>query len=366
MYDKVDTMNTFVFCTDINYLRYMTVAILSLLKNATSPVKIYCLHDESVQELNLQHIKQLSQRYSTEIIFKRVDIDILKHLKTHSYFTTATFIRISIPNFLTDEKKVIYLDSDLIVSKDLSTLFNLNIDNYALAGVYDRLGESRTGIKISKKGFYINSGVMLLNLDSLRRENFFEKCLNLYENFSQEFTLVDQCIINKCAHGKVLTIGDTWNHLTYANSISTKNWNKAKDKKAIFHFSGRIKPWHMASRSYISEFWWSYANEVGDSSLQVIESNDVRDLYIKYLSLKEDSKFEEGFLLQNRIIESLIKYVNELNDLSDFDKAIFNNSIELQKLEREIYHKELLVEKGCVVGESIISKLLLRMGIKSL
>ena len=205
---------------------------------------------------------------------------------------------------------------------------------------------------------------MLMNLEKLRGDKFLDKALHIYENFKDQLAPHDQCLINLYAQGKIQTISDFWNFQTYANSIKNKDWHKVKDKKAIFHFSGRIKPWHMASRSYISEFWWSYANEVGDSSLQVIESNDARDLYIKYLSLKEDSKFEEGFLLQNRIIESLTKYVNELNDLSAFEKTTFNNSIELQKIERESYYKELWIEKGCIVGESIISKLFFKMGIK--
>ena len=94
-----------------------------------------------------------------------------------------TYCRILLPHLL-DVPRLIYLDCDVLVFRDLSQLFDLELaPGKVLAAVRDSetlslADDSPTiadAINLPREGAYFNCGVMLMNLDELRRQNFFER-----------------------------------------------------------------------------------------------------------------------------------------------------------------------------------------------
>lgn len=67
--------------------------------------------------------------------------------KNYSHFTKAIFYRLKIPSILCDEEKCIYIDTDIIVRKDLSELYRVNISDYYIAEVQDCTGISFRSLK---------------------------------------------------------------------------------------------------------------------------------------------------------------------------------------------------------------------------
>jgi len=104
--------------------------------------------------------------------------------------------------FILDEDRVLWLDCDTIVNDDISDLFNINMDGYYYAGVMEP-GKSKDIFR------YVNSGVMLCNLELLRetaKEVELAYFLNTYR-----FVWADQEVINLLCQGHIRTIDSAYN-----------------------------------------------------------------------------------------------------------------------------------------------------------
>jgi lipopolysaccharide biosynthesis glycosyltransferase len=64
-------------------------------------------------------------------------------------------------------------------------------------------------------GRYFNSGVMLLNLDELRKENFTEKSLEFFENWRGQYRFWDQSAFNFLLHGRIDELPEHWNRAAW-------------------------------------------------------------------------------------------------------------------------------------------------------
>ncbi|MGC4440229.1 glycosyltransferase, partial [Streptococcus suis] len=117
--------------------------------------------------------------------------------------------RYLIPQYVPADK-ALYLDSDLIVTNDISHLFKLDIDDYYIAAV-----ENRT----FKKGF--NAGVMLINLKKWRAENITVELIQLTYKKHDEVATADQSIMN-------MRFGANWYRLN-----PTYNFQIGADKNLI-------------------------------------------------------------------------------------------------------------------------------------
>ena len=82
-------------------------------------------------------------------------------------------MRAALSKVLPDEDVVLSLDVDTIVDKDISELWDLNIDHYYIAA-------AREPYKSSGSRVYINMGIALLNLKKWRERNehSLKKCTN--------------------------------------------------------------------------------------------------------------------------------------------------------------------------------------------
>ena len=103
---------------------------------------------------------------------------------------------------LKDESRVLWLDCDTIVNEDIGDLFDIDMEGYYYAGVVEP--------QKSKDIFrYINSGVLLCNLDLLResqKEVELAWFLNHYK-----FHWADQEVINLLCQGHIRTIDSEYN-----------------------------------------------------------------------------------------------------------------------------------------------------------
>ena len=170
------------------YTRHAGVLATSIFANTLRPVKLHVLHDDTLTKQNRLKLTQVADKFKKEINFIDVseqmdklpsNVDELTHV-----FTRGSFFRLLAPYVLTETTKVIYLDVDIIVNLDIGELWDIPVDNYSLAGVLDIMEVNRVEIGILDPirkernrwiangfvpGKYINSGVLLMNLDMIRR-----------------------------------------------------------------------------------------------------------------------------------------------------------------------------------------------------
>ena len=138
-------------------------------------IKSICYHNRSIRfylinsDFPNEWFKQLNKRlegYDSEIINCRVTSEQISRYKTDISYTV--FLRYFISDFV-KEDKALYLDCDLVVTKNLDNLFETDLQDYPLAAVRDYGGRVYYGREM------FNAGVLLINNRLWKQENMSQR-----------------------------------------------------------------------------------------------------------------------------------------------------------------------------------------------
>ena len=220
--------------------------------NPNALVTIY-LFTIDCEETNINRIVKIVKSYNQEIKTYQITKSLFTDFPETGAYSLACYLRLLAPTLLPKIDKALYLDCDLIVNGDIQELYNINLEDYAVAAVHDatlsyNIVKDYLGYDYWKDG-YFNSGVLLMNLRYWRTHNLQNKLVE-YLN-SHYVSLPDQDALNIVLHGCVKWIHPKWNcHAGYfafpplvidSQKKYIKNlWTKAQ----IIHFTGPVKPWY--------------------------------------------------------------------------------------------------------------------------
>ena len=90
-----------------------------------------------------------------------------------AYCTTYTLLRLLADLIEDIPDKILYLDIDMMVAKDISDLYNIDISEYEYAAVREKYGS-----KLIRPD-YINAGMLLLNMKKIKETGLLKKARNL-------------------------------------------------------------------------------------------------------------------------------------------------------------------------------------------
>ncbi len=245
-----------VYICDEYYVMPTCVSIQSMHENKKNSVyNIYILGIE-LSDTSKQLIKSVKLN---NINIKLLDLENkYKQLNTtHEYVSKSALFKFDIPLIFKDLDKILYLDSDTIILKDLSELFNTDITDY-YAGVVKDL----TSIFIFKDNerigtqTYFNSGMMLLNLKNMRSDNISQKLLE-YKLNSRSVKYMDQDCFNSVLAPKLKFLPPEYNYMTsneylYKQKICERNFKEP----VMVHLTPE-KPWKNHRMPYAKE-WDKY------------------------------------------------------------------------------------------------------------
>ena len=247
----------------------LAVAIHSAIVNTSGdfPVNVFLVHDgiSGRNEGRLREVVRSASPRAT-LTLLRLDQGNLGQLGTPGHFTMAAYFRIMLPEVMpARESKVIYLDSDLLVRGDLSVLWQMDMKGMPLMAVRDFAvpfaSSKASGLhhivpRLRPGTPFLNSGVMVMDLNIWRFENISKKIINF--SLENEATAgLDQVGINAIICGRWLELDQLWNVQVYINADHNLNYIEKCDfleklivkrkflmKNAfVYHFSGGRKPW---------------------------------------------------------------------------------------------------------------------------
>lgn len=253
------------FSSDEKYVKYLSVAISSLLinKDKYDYLQIYIL-DGGISEKNKNKIQKFIKKYSNVVIkFLSINKDKFSNCPIHTipgtHLSLATYYRLILSSLI-HEDKVIYLDCDLIVKTSLKKLFNTIIDNYYIAGVIDILFTDNTRrLQLSK---YVSAGVLLINLKLWREKNIERDFFNFIDINKNKILYHDQDVINCVCQEKILYLDKFWNAQTCEYSGAYEGgWNKIGEKAYIIHFISDRKPWVPGNKHPFKDEYNKYLNQ---------------------------------------------------------------------------------------------------------
>lgn len=266
--------------SDDKYAHHLSVAVCSILKNMSKDrnLCIYLLHEKLSEETKakleqLQNLRQFDLKYIDVNCEKYAPFKVIGSL----YVSRLTYARFQLPFILESLDKCIYLDCDVLVRRDLSELWDVQLPEYALLGAVEEPFARHRNIDLSipDSYSYFNAGVLLLDLTKLREISLEDKAFGyLKENGSLQYA--DQDVLNALFYKTWHALPLKWNaHSTvyilrktnvyYRYSI--QEINNVYEDVAIAHFSQGRKPDSFISESpYRNEYWeymkytaWKYS-----------------------------------------------------------------------------------------------------------
>ncbi|EGK8090633.1 hypothetical protein IO396_000614, partial [Campylobacter lari] len=282
------------FAIDEKYLQYVSVALKSLVEKSVECYiyDIYIIYSDI--ELNrLYKLKKITKARSNVIVnFIDIKYYLVDAIKQHgdifyerSYFTTAMYYRFFIPKIFCNFNRVIYCDSDMLFKKDISELFYIDLKGNAIAACKDvavlyscrkrnEIWQQNIGLNIDKIGLfsianYINSGLIIFDIDKCNKIQSVDQCLDVLKNFDNLY-LPDQDVLNIVFQNNVYFLHLKWNFLwtinieckqksLYLSQQTIKEINEAKTDPSIIHYISETKPWK-DKNNFFSE-WWKIARE---------------------------------------------------------------------------------------------------------
>lgn len=247
---------TFVLAADYGYLRYLEATLKSVCYHHDD-CKVYIMNRDIPQEWFIGIRKRLKCRNSELVDIKLTGDAISKEWKMAPYgghINYMTFARYFIPQFV-EEEKVLYLDSDVIVTRNLNDLFKIELGNHLVAAAKVVYGlEDR-----------FNAGVLLINNKLWKAENIQKQCIDITNNEHETLIEADQTVLNRLCGQRYIVLDDTYNfQIGYDRLAEERKQYFILEKSlnplpAIIHYLSDDKPWNLFSFCRLRDVWWKYS-----------------------------------------------------------------------------------------------------------
>ncbi len=211
----------------------------------------------------------------------------------------VSFFRLYLPKVLPDQERCLFLDSDLIVRKDLSSLYDTDLDRACFAGVTDPLGRAederdRMRDHGVREGRYVNSGVLMMNLSRLRSTGLDDRLLACANETAYPY--LDQDVINFTCPEEIRILpkrfnvfpGDVSPDYNVLRGVIPVNLLEEKDflDPAIVHYISPDKPWLTEIRR--KQYWTEAEN-----AYTAWRNSDTRSLSRRDESVHNSKRFHK-------------------------------------------------------------------------
>lgn len=220
-------------------------------------VMMYLLHN-GLKEKTIKRLHRIADRFHVGLQLMEINSTFLKDCPTNKklhYADIMTFARFLFPSMLPKLKKVLYLDCDLVVLKDLKTLWDIEVSDVAVAMAPDLwYNDKHTLNRLEMpQGKYLNAGVIVMNLDYWRKHDVFNRLLDYIVLKGASLTYLDQDALNFILQNERRQLPVKYNVTPYYFHKNLDNYPKEMHEEihevrlnpTIFHFLGPIKPWSL-------------------------------------------------------------------------------------------------------------------------
>jgi lipopolysaccharide biosynthesis glycosyltransferase len=271
------------YASSNEYVPYMCVSIISLLKNNTDLVENIYLLSFGIKEENLKKLKDVIKQYNCSLVV--IDAlskmsDIFKKIELSTFDGSyATYARAFISELITDyEGKILYIDSDTVIDGSLEDLLRVDMDaqDKAYAAVIGAnqyyIGNTERLLANGNKTYFA-CGVILFNLRLWKKYKCTENIIEYISKNGSDYLYADQTVINNAINEKlVLPLHpkyNYWGHVyrgarIYYELLHGGWWSKAvideaKANPVIIHYKGFIvHPWLKGNVSSLSHRYQYY------------------------------------------------------------------------------------------------------------
>lgn len=183
--------------------------------------------------------------------------------KRISHINRATLFRLGLEKYApADCTRILYLDSDISILRDVRDLVAIDLEGAAVGAVVDSYLDAAAFAKqwkLEGEGDYFNAGVMVIDLAQVRAEKLFTRAIELVGAQGVDMPYSDQDALNAIFWRRWKRLDPAWN--IQRHMIIPEGWRRppadrllGAERPGIVHFMGPAKPW-------MPETWhpWSWA-----------------------------------------------------------------------------------------------------------
>lgn len=247
------------------YAMPLAVTVYSVLANLSRNchLKLFVL-DDGIRQENKRRLAASVNASKITIHWIQPSVKQIQQIydRSSSSYPKSAYLRLLLPNIIPhDVQKIIYLDTDIVVTGDLAELWDFEIGDQALLAVQDPVHRfvSRTkhlkhlnlpALEVTPEHKYLNSGVLVMNLEKWRSEKLSDRIMSFMMQHS-ELQFPDQDGISIVLAGQWGELEPRWNQVHvlhdfsswHASPYSQDLFHTALHHPCVIHFTSRPKPW---------------------------------------------------------------------------------------------------------------------------
>lgn len=241
-----------------SYGRHLGTVLVSIFENSKVFWNVHIIYI-ALSQNSRQKLETLKAKYPMKFNFIKLEDTLMEKFSVGegTYLDKIVFGRLYIPNLLKNEKKALYMDIDMIVNQPLENLYDIDLGEYSIGAVPDGIwdqDQSRERLGMEEKQIYFNAGIMLMDLEKLRKNKIFHRGIEYCLKPDRELKLNEQDALNILFENNYFKLPLKWNY-THGHS---EEQNLKLREIGVIHYTGAIKPWDCRTLSPFKKNYWKY------------------------------------------------------------------------------------------------------------
>lgn len=301
-------MDILYSCSD-SYAFLTGISIVSLLENNKDcdSIHIYIM-DNEISDINKNKFIKVVKKYHRDIFF--VPMPNMKELTGQEIDTRrwniSTFGRLYMASALPKTvHKVLNIDCDTIIVDTIKPLWNVDLTGKIVGGMLECINDRyRRNVGIKDGDYYLNGGIVFLNLDEVRLGDYERKFTDYITKYGSSLAYLDQDVLNSVVEQeKKVKLPMRYNMLsiyfyaTYEQVLkirrskskyfySKEEFTEAVSNPALIHFTtcflDGLRPWIKGNQHPYLNIFLKYKNMSPWKEIPLQE--DMRSSMVKFRS----------------------------------------------------------------------------------
>lgn len=256
-----------LFCVNQKMLGLMSACLKSLLRSGGyGYYDVFVLHSDLEESIQRAMERDFQERVTFH--FLQVPEELFADFPETARYPRQIYYRLAAPLLLPRElDRILYLDVDVVVINSLRTFYEMDFESSYFVGCthtrefLTKLNQAR--LQSDKAVAYINTGVLLMNLNALRDVIRLEEISAYVREHEKALILPDQDILT-ALYGDKIKLADSLRYNLSDRVLNFYNGSHPKEKRdvnwvrrntAIIHYCGRNKPWNESYTGTLGVFY---------------------------------------------------------------------------------------------------------------
>lgn len=226
-----------LYTCDNNYTWLMGISAISLFETNKhiKDLGVYLL-GENISAENRSILRTIAENYGRRISVIDVPQLDVPDVLVSARWPLSAFTRLFSGQLLPESiHKVLYLDCDTIIRGDISHLSEIDVSNYICYGIKDCIGSTyKQNIGLKKDSMYINAGVLLFNVNELRKIDIRTSIDEYMKHYLKLINYADQDILNGIFCGKIGVLESRYDVMTIDVVYSYEEINMLRKPTAFY------------------------------------------------------------------------------------------------------------------------------------